>query len=84
MVAFRGDTKSFQHLFDMWLSTLETGAARLRSSTEIALKSPFLCACAKKLAFPVWFSYLRRFSVNIALDWVVRSAYHAGHKYDFW
>ena len=33
----------YEHLSDMWLSTLEIGAAQLRTVTEIAPKSPFLC-----------------------------------------
>ena len=53
MVAFRGDTKSFKHLFDMWLSTLEVSAAHLRSITEIALKLPFLCVLWNR-PFRVW------------------------------
>ena len=32
-----------QNLSDMWLSTLENGAVLLRSVTEMAPKSPFLC-----------------------------------------
>ena len=32
-----------QNLSDMWLSTLEIGAAQLRPDTEIVPKSPFLC-----------------------------------------
>ena len=32
-----------EHLSDMWLFTLELGTAQLRSITEIAPKSPFLC-----------------------------------------
>ena len=36
------DTK-YEHLSDMWLSTSGIGAAQLRSVTEIAPKSPFLC-----------------------------------------
>ena len=32
-----------EQLSDMWLSTLEIGAAQLRSVTEIAPKSPLLC-----------------------------------------
>ena len=44
--AIRADTKSYlaqcEHLSDMWHSTLEMGAACLRSVTEIAPKSPFL------------------------------------------
>ena len=44
---FRTDKKSFpvdyEHLSDMWLSPLEIGGAQLRSVTEIAPKSPFLC-----------------------------------------
>ena len=67
----------------MRLSTLEIseGESSLyyRNRAEITV-----LMCPKKLAFPVWFSNLRRYSVNIALDWVVRSAYHAGDKYDFW
>ena len=35
--------ESCEHLSDMWLSTLEIGAARLHCVTEIAPKSPFLC-----------------------------------------
>ena len=30
------------NIYPMWLSTLEIGAAQLRSVTEIAPKSPFL------------------------------------------
>ena len=33
----------YEHLSDMWLSALEIGAAQLRSVTEIAPKSLFLC-----------------------------------------
>ena len=33
----------YEHLSDMQLSTLEIGAAQLRSVTEIAPKSPLLC-----------------------------------------
>ena len=33
----------YEHLSDMQLSTLEIGAAQLRSATEIASKSPLLC-----------------------------------------
>ena len=46
-IDFRTATKShpvlYEHLSDMWLSTLEIGAAQLHSVTEIAPKSPFLC-----------------------------------------
>ena len=41
MMAFRGDTKSFGNLFDMWLSAWEIIAAHLRSIIEIALKLPY-------------------------------------------
>ena len=54
MVAFRGHTKSFKHLFDMWLSTLEISAAHLRSMTEIALKLPFLYVLLRNRPFRVW------------------------------
>ena len=44
---FRTDTKSFpveyEHLSDMWLSSLEIGGAQLLSFTEITPKSPFSC-----------------------------------------
>ena len=33
----------YEHLSDMWRSTLGIGAAQLRSVTEIAPESPFLC-----------------------------------------
>ena len=42
----------------MWLSTLEIGPAQLRSVTETAPKSPFLCV--KKKSYPVWFSCRRK------------------------
>ena len=41
-IAFRADTN--EHLSDMWLSTSEIGGGKLCSGTEIAPKSPFLCA----------------------------------------
>ena len=53
-IAFRADTKSYsvlyEHLSDMWLSTLEFGATQFYSCKEIAPKSPFLCV----QAFPEW------------------------------
>ena len=46
-IAVRADSKScpvkYEHLSDMWLSTLEIGAAQLRFVTEIAPKSALLC-----------------------------------------
>ena len=46
-MVFGADTKSHlvqcKFLSDMWPSTLEISAAHLRSVTEIAPKSPFLC-----------------------------------------
>ena len=45
-IAFRSDTKSYsvlyEHLSDMWLSTLEFGATQFYSCKEIAPKSPFV------------------------------------------
>ena len=53
-IAFCSDTKSYsvlyEHLSDMWLSTLEFGATQFYSCKEIAPKSPFLCV----QAFPEW------------------------------
>ena len=49
-------------------STFAIGPVQLRSVTEIALKSPFLCM--KRSQYPVWFSAsakVIRYSVNIAL-----------------
>ena len=44
-VAFRGLTERYplyyQHLFDIWLSPLETGTAQFRFVAEIARKSSF-------------------------------------------
>ena len=40
-----------QNLSDIWRSTLEIGAAHLRSVTEIALKSPFSCVNRS----PIWY-----------------------------
>ena len=46
-IAFGADTKSYsayyEHLSDMWFSTLEIGAAQLHFVTEIAQKSSSLC-----------------------------------------
>ena len=43
-IAYRADTKNnpvyYVDLSDMWLSTLENGAAQFRSVTDIAPKSP--------------------------------------------
>ena len=39
----------YEHLFDMWLSSLGIGEVRLRPVTEIALKSPFLCVNRSRL-----------------------------------
>ena len=46
-IAFGADTRSYsayyEHLSDMWFSTLEIGAAQLHFVTEIAQKSSSLC-----------------------------------------
>ena len=51
--AFLADTKSYplyyEHLSEMWLSTLEIGAVQLRSVSEIAPKSPFFCVVRSPL-----------------------------------
>ena len=43
----------YEHLSDMWLSSLEIGAAQLRFLTEIAPKSPFLCVNRS----PIWYGF---------------------------
>ena len=47
----------------MLLSTLEIGKAQLRSAIEIALNHRFY---REQRPYPVWFSYQRKYIVNIA------------------
>ena len=52
-----------QNLSDMWRSTLEIGAAQLRSVTEISPKSPFSCVNRS----PIWYdsrAFLRAILCN--------------------
>ena len=57
-----------QYLSDMWLSTVEIGVTQIRSFTEIAPKSPFLCVNRS----PIRYGFRTDakailYSVNIAL-----------------
>ena len=52
-----------EHKSIMWLSTLEIGKAQLRSALEIALNHRFY---REQRPYPVWFSYQRKYIVNIA------------------
>ena len=57
----------YEHLSNMWLSSLEIGAAQLRSVTEIAPKTPFLCVNRS----PIWYGFRAgtkaiRYSVYLA------------------
>ena len=73
-VAFCANTKNYQeeeyeHLSDMWLSTLEISAVQLRSVTEIAPESPFLCVNR----IPIRYGFRTggnaiRYGVNIAFN----------------
>lgn len=62
------------------------GAAHVRSITKIALKLQFLCVPNRPIryGFRACAGIVSADSANSALDWVVSSAFHAGHKYDFW
>ena len=62
------------NIYPMWLSTLEIGAAQLRSVTEIAPKSPFL----RVNRSPILYSFragakATRHSVNIFLNSLILS-----------
>ena len=48
------------HLSDMWLSTLEIVAARLRPVKEIATTGEITVLMCEQSRFPVWFSRLRK------------------------
>ena len=47
-------TVKYEHLSDMWLSTLEIVAAQLPSVTEIAPPKPFLCVNTSSIRFMVF------------------------------
>ena len=60
--------ESCEHLSDMWLSTLEIGAARLNVVTKIAPKSPFLCVngCPVRCGIRANTKLAIRYGLNIA------------------
>ena len=64
------------NIYPMWLSTLEIGAAQVRSVTEIASKSPFL----RVNRSPILYSFragakATRHSVNIFLNSLILSRF---------
>ena len=64
------------NIYPMWLSTLEIGAAQLRSVTEIAPKSPFLCVNRSSILYSFRAgAKATRHSVNIFLNLLILSRF---------